>query len=343
MKYLNYTTDDFLSDDAFVNWVLHSENEAFWLHFLNENPLQKPTIDKARDFIQAAKQVDYPALTPSVKMAMWSHIQEGIAQEAKPIPTVRLWRIAAAVAFLAVAGGALFYFLNKTTPSVLTGENNIAKVVTTEYQQRKQLTLPDGSIVTLNAHSNLKVSDNWDDTRTREVWLDGEAFFEVVKKPNTGAAKFVVHTSQLSVEVLGTAFNVKTRRGATEVVLQSGKVRLKKTNNNNFKEIEMSPGERIKVVEELPTPIIAEKVETEKITAWTNGKIIFDNTPLLEVAKAIEDHFGYIVTIADKDLTTKLYTGELLTDSPDVFFTILSKTLNINIDINGKNLILKRK
>jgi transmembrane sensor len=343
MEYKNYITDDFLSDDAFVNWVLHSENEAFWLHFLNENPLQKPTIDKARDFIQAAKQVDYPVLTPSVKTAMWSHIQEGMAQEAKPMPRLRLWRIAAAVAFLIVAGGALFYFSNKTTPSALNGENNIEKVVITQYQQRKQLTLPDGSIVTLNAHSNLKVSDNWDDTHTREVWLDGEAFFEVVKKPNTGAVKFIVHTPQLSVEVLGTAFNVKARRGATEVVLQSGKVRLKKPNDAAFKEIEMVSGDKVKISENVPFAIKDEKIETEKITAWTNGKIIFDNTPLLEVAKSIEDHFGYNVILKDNDLSTRLYTGELLTDMPDVFFTILSRTMNVKVDIEGKNMVISKK
>jgi transmembrane sensor len=84
-----------------------------------------------------------------------------------------------------------------------------------------------------------------------------------------------------------------------------------------------------------------DKVETEKVTAWTNGKIIFDNTPLSEVVKAIEDHFGYEVVLEDKQLVTKLYTGELLTDSPDVFFTILSKTLGVKIDIEGKKMKIK--
>jgi transmembrane sensor len=193
----------------------------------------------------------------------------------------------------------------------------------------------------LNANTKIKVSDNWSDENTREVWLDGEAFFEVVKKPNTGAAKFVVHTPQLNVEVLGTAFNVKARRGATEVVLQSGKVTLNKVKNTDFKEIVMIPGDRVRVADEALKSVISDKVETEKVTAWTNGKIIFDNTPLLEVAKAIEDHFGYEVILEDKQLVTKLYTGELLTDSPDVFFTVLSKTLGIKINIEGKKMIIK--
>ena len=189
----------------------------------------------------------------------------------------------------------------------------------------------------------MRVSDNWDDAHTREVWLEGEAFFEVVKKPNTGAAKFVVHTGQINVEVLGTAFNVKARRGATEVVLQSGKVRLNKAQDATFKEIVMTPGERVRIADAVPQPVVNDKVETEKITSWTNGKIIFDNTPLTEVAKAIEDHFGYTVTIADKELESKLYTGELLTDSPDVFFGVLSKILNVNVNINGKNMIINKK
>jgi ferric-dicitrate binding protein FerR (iron transport regulator) len=343
MNYSDFSIDDFLADNGFINWVLHQENDAFWQQFLRENPLKKNHIDKATALIQAAQQVGYPTLTPSVKAAMWAHINAHTAQVQKPVWLSGIWRLAAAIALLVVASATLFYYLKNKTPSVKEAKNALAKEVSTAYQQRKQVTLPDGSVVTLNAHSHLKVSDNWDDAHTREVWLDGEAFFEVVKKPNTGAAKFVVHTPQLNIEVLGTAFNVKARRGTTEVVLQSGKVRLKNDKNAAFKEIEMQPGDKVKINDDAPLPLITNKIETEKVTAWTNGKIIFDNTPLLEVAKSIEDHFGYKVTIEDVDLKSRLYTGELLTDTPDVFFNVLARTLNVKVDIEGKNMKISKK
>jgi transmembrane sensor len=342
MNYSEFKTDDFVLDEAFMQWVVLGENDAVWQQFLMEYPQQKEAVAKAKDFILAARQVAYPQPSTSTTETMWHNIQENIKERMpmKVVPRRWVWQVAAALVMLAMAGGAWLYF-KKEAPSVFGDKNALVKEVKTEYQQRKQLTLPDGSVVTLNANTKIKVSDNWSDDKTREVWLDGEAFFEVVKKPNTGAAKFVVHTPQVNVEVLGTAFNVKARRGATEVVLQSGKVRLNKAQDTNFKEIVMNPGERIRVEDQMLKPVVNDKVETEKVTAWTNGKIIFDNTPLSEVAKAIEDHFGYEVVVEDKQLVTKLYTGELLTDSPDVFFTVLSKTLGIKIDIQGKKMMIK--
>jgi transmembrane sensor len=346
MNYSEFKIDDFVLDEAFMQWVVQGENDAFWQAFSLEHPQQKEAMGKAKDFILAARQVAYPQPSTSTQDRMWHNIEKATTNS-MPLKIVSqrwVWRVAAAVIVLAMAGGVWAFFSKDnalSTPSVFGDKNAVANEVKTEYQQRKQLTLPDGSVVTLNANTKIKVSDNWSDENTREVWLDGEAFFEVVKKPNTGAAKFVVHTPQLNVEVLGTAFNVKARRGATEVVLQSGKVTLNKVKNTDFKEIVMIPGDRVRVADEALKSVISDKVETEKVTAWTNGKIIFDNTPLLEVAKAIEDHFGYEVILEDKQLVTKLYTGELLTDSPDVFFTVLSKTLGIKINIEGKKMIIK--
>jgi transmembrane sensor len=346
MNYSEFKTDDFVLDEAFMQWVVRGENDAFWQAFSLEHPQQKEVMGKAKDFILAARQVPYPQPSTSTKDRMWFNIEKvtNNGSSFKVISRRRAWRVAAAVVVLAMVGGIWAFFSKDnllSNPSVFGDKNALANEVKTEFQQRKQLTLPDGSVVTLNANTKIKVSDDWSDEKTREVWLDGEAFFEVVKKPNTGAAKFVVHTSQLNVEVLGTAFNVKARRGATEVVLQSGQVILNKVKDTDFKEIVMIPGDRVRIADEAPKPVVSDKVETEKVTAWTNGKIIFDNTPLLEVAKAIEDHFGYEVVLEDKQLVTKLYTGELLTDSPDVFFTILSKTLGIKINIEGKKMIIK--
>jgi transmembrane sensor len=341
MNYSKFKTDDFVLDEAFMQWVVQGKGAGFWQQYVLENTHQKEDLEKARDFILAARLVAYPQPTVAKTDAIWNNIQE--ATLSMPLKAgLQHWirQAAAAVVLFAIVGGAWLYFSNYNREAI-EGKDALAKEVKTEYQQRKQLTLPDGSKVTLNANTKIKVSDNWSDKHVREVWLDGEAFFEVVKKQNTGAAKFIVHTPELNVEVLGTAFNVKARRGATEVVLQSGKVRLNKEKDANFKEIIMNPGERVRVVEDAPKPILTPKVETERVTAWTNGKIIFDNTPLSEVAKAIEDHFGYQVILEDKSLVTKLYTGELLTDSPDIFFTVLSKTLGIAIDIKGKKMTIK--
>ena len=67
--------------------------------------------------------------------------------------------------------------------------------------------------------------EQWNDADGRQVWLEGEAYFQVQKKPST-VEKFIVHTRQVDVEVLGTRFNVNTRRQRAVVSLEEGKVRL---------------------------------------------------------------------------------------------------------------------
>jgi transmembrane sensor len=343
MEFKGHKIEDFLTNDSFVDWVLYANDDIFWQDYQKENPSQINIIKNAVAVITASKSVPYPSLTNNDKSALWNKIQMESTQNdnSKKKFHFNLWQIAAAAVFLLITG-MWFFNVNDTNESVSINYKLAANSVKTKYQERQQLTLPDGSKVTLNAHSSIKVSDRWDDNHTREVWLDGEAFFEVVKKKNTGAAKFIVHTPQLSIEVLGTAFNVKTRRGATEVVLQSGKVILKKPNKPSFKQIEMVPGDRVEIVENELQPIITEKVETEKVTSWTNGKIIFENTPLIDVAKSIEDHYGYKVNIKDGELRELSYTGELLTDMPEIFFEILSKTMNVKVNIVGKNMDISK-
>jgi transmembrane sensor len=342
MKYSNYNLEDFLKDDYFIDLILNQDSDAL-NDIILQNLDKKEEIEKAQSFIKGAKLVDYSVPNKSVKTELWNKINKETIQSKRKAKTFRLnawWAVAATFILLS---SSIWYFNFSKTPSTLITSNRIAKKVETLSQQRKQVTLPDGSIVTLNANSSVKVSDHWDEDHTREVWLEGEAFFEVVKKPNTGAAKFVVHTSEINVEVLGTAFNVKARRGATEVVLQSGKVKLKKENTPSFQEIVMVPGDRVSISDKLTEPVKNQNIKTEKIISWTNGKIIFEDAPLSDVAKAIEDHFGYQVAIQEDELKTELYSGELLTDTPDLFFKILSKIMNVNVSIEGKQMKISKR
>jgi transmembrane sensor len=338
--------EDFLKDEKFVNWVLNKENDTYWLEYQKQYSNNQQVFNNAKDFILAGKMVNYPSLTSVNKEVIWSKIESATIKNKKDqkvkLVSNRNWlKYAAAVIFI-IGVSWIYIFQSSKNNSVLSTPKIVAKSIKTDYQQRQQMTLPDGSIVTLNANSTLKVSNNWDTDHTREVWLDGEAFFEVLKKPNTGAAKFIVHTSQLNIEVLGTAFNVKSRRGSTEVVLQSGKVKLNKVNSPSFKVIEMIPGDKVKISNDVLAKIELAKVETEKITSWTNGKIIFENAPLTDVAKSIEDHYGYKVFIKNEELKSLNYTGELLTDMPDIFFSILSKTMNLKVNVTGKNIEISK-
>src|SRR5690606_8958967 len=124
-------------------------------------------------------------------------------QRSKPANPSLLWRRVAAVFVGATLMGLLYYFF-MTAPSTV--------YYATDFGEIQTITLPDGSKATLNGNSTLQISENWEESR--EVWLDGEAFFEVKKIPEKSSQpgalrgkKFLVHTHHLAVEVLGTTFN----------------------------------------------------------------------------------------------------------------------------------------
>jgi ferric-dicitrate binding protein FerR (iron transport regulator) len=104
--------------------------------------------------------------------------------------------------------------------------------------------------VLLNANSQLRTPARWPAGARREVWLEGEAFFQVTKKGaapggGTDGARFVVHTGQVDVAVLGTRFNVTNRRGQTTVTLNEGKVKLEEGDLDGA--VIMEPGELVRL------------------------------------------------------------------------------------------------
>ena len=175
-------------------------------------------------------------------------------------------------------------------------------------------------MVTLGANSELKLHKDWNSENDRKVWLKGEAYFKV--KPNeVTSAKFVVITDDLNVEVLGTEFNVSNRLKNTKVILDKGKIKL------NFKdalneELFLSPGEKITYTSKsrkVPTKSKAEKNET----SWRSGVMTFDDAPLVEVLRKMEDIYGVKLKLSEKDNS------------------LVDKKITIGIAINDKEVAIK--
>ena len=121
-------------------------------------------------------------------------------------------------------------------------------VYSTGYGERFEIELNDGSLITLNANSEIRWSEDWEKQRNRKVILVGEAFFEVEKQDGI---PFTVHTNDVAVEVLGTSFNIDSRKDQTDVYLEEGKINLKLLSvgdkeNEIERDIIMKPGDQIK-------------------------------------------------------------------------------------------------
>jgi len=212
-------------------------------------------------------------------------------------------------------------------------------VHTTAYGETETIQLHDGSTVTLNANSQLTYAKNWKDNATRQVWLEGEAYFSVTHQAND--QKFLVHTQSLDVEVLGTEFNVHNRRGETQVVLNSGKVKLDiHAANTNEKELTMQPGELVTFSEE-KKQVEKKVVNPEVYTSWVNDILIFEDMPMGDIEKVIEDNFGMEVIIQDSAINEMRFNAKVPAKDLDVLLTLLEKTFNLTIEKAYGKIILK--
>lgn len=276
-------------------------------------------------------------VSPEISARMFKGIQAGLSHAEKEYKIRRLslkWlAIAASMSVLVLAGLIYFYFPVFDHPAL---------VYTTTYGETEHILLPDGSSVELNANSKLTVSSDWnaalqqDEAFVREVWLEGEGFFEVKKlsKP----ISFIVHTDDLNVEVLGTKFNVNSREQKTRVVLDEGKVKLSAQNQS---ELVMNPGELVEVNKK---DIRFQKkiVNPKNYIAWRHNELIFEATPMTEIIDMLENNYGYQVVVQQKAVTQEmLFTGKAPADDTELLLNMLSESFNIRILQKDKTIIFQ--
>lgn len=169
------------------------------------------------------------------------------------------------------------------------------------------LTLPDGTLVFLNSESTLSYPSRFD-SDTRNVTLQGEAYFEVAKNPEK---KFIVSTShQSQIEVLGTHFNVEAyeKEDRIAATLVEGKIGFIYSSDNGSKKVLMDPGQKLVYdIRDSKVQLYATSGESE--IAWKEGKIIFRNTPLEEGLRMLEKRYNVEFIIKNDRLKGDSFTG----------------------------------
>lgn len=207
----------------------------------------------------------------------------------------------------------------------------------TAYGEQRSLTLPDGSVVKLNANSSLAYYPQWNDTELRQVWLEGEAYFEVAKNEATGQ-KFQVITKDLTVEVLGTIFNVNTRSEATEVFLEEGKVNIDLPEQDE--DILMAPGE---LVTYSPKTKHSQKkqVQEEAPASWKDGTALFQGTPLREIIQTFEEIYGIETVVENASLLDRKFNLGIPVDNLETAYEVLKELTGLQIEKQGNRLTIK--
>lgn len=338
--YENFSSRDFICNPFFQEWIIEptAERVDFWNGFLSQYPAATERVQVARAFLERiAFREEFPA-EEVVAAAFEKHL-EAIAGSSPQKQSARgrvrpLWKWAAAalVAGILLTIAATWYF-----------SGDPKKLYQTQYGRRENIVLPDGSTVTLNANSTLQYTDNWHKAATREVWLQGEGFFEVRKafQGNTQALqKFRVHTANLTVEVLGTSFDIRERRGITEVVLGTGKIELF-FRNQAHKSIVMKPGERIIYDPRQQQQILKDTANAADYSAWQHNRLILKNPTVQEITRYLEDNFGYRIVLEDPRMGSRTINGPILYDSLNDALFILSTVLNTQVIKKDSTIILR--
>jgi ferric-dicitrate binding protein FerR (iron transport regulator) len=199
--------------------------------------------------------------------------------------------------------------------------------------------LPDGSTVVLNANSKLTLQSDWKHDPERDIYLDGEAFFSVVHKPNNQL--FKVHTKEgVTVEVLGTTFNVYDRTNGTKVVLNSGQIRLNLPTAEAPETIVMMPGE---MVEYKAQHYNKKAVDPQLYSAWTDNRIILNHTSLGEMINMLEDNYGLDVIVENQLLLAQTVSGSMPLSNADILLQQLGKAFQLKITRNDNNVMIEEE
>lgn len=278
--------------------------------------LDKYLEGKASAFEQ--ELVEHWLLTPDQVPSAWEQMDESdqkiwlaavferieaTIDEKKVIPLSapkKWWKNMVAVAAIITAFLVLFSLWPYLAQEFST--SNLAHLkIPADTKQR--ITLSDGSRVWINAGSELKYMAEFTGN-TREVYLNGEAYFDIKKDPKR---PFIVHTGKLNTTVLGTAFNIKTdaKNNEIKVTVTRGKVKVSKGKQTLALLI---PDEQI-VYNTASETYSEHKVDAAKMINWLPGDLFFDNVTFGDAAKILSERFNVRIEFANEQIKNCRFSG----------------------------------
>ena len=203
------------------------------------------------------------------------------------------------------------------------GHEPVMRSVQVPAGEHLRVLLADGSAVTLNACSELRYPERFA-RRRREVRLvRGEAFFEVA---HDATAPFTVETDDVSVEVLGTKFNVNAYdKEVTTVYLKEGKVRLTERVTGRQNRYLMAPDEMLAVDRNARTCRAVRPAGKSAPEAWLHNNYAFTNAPLEDVVEFLERHYAVEIEVTDTRILQYSYTMEFYNETIDEVLSVMSQ------------------
>jgi transmembrane sensor len=325
-EYKNASFEELIKDESFRGWVIDNDpiKTAFWEKWMLENPDSKANILFAKSFLQNLQEKEIQASDDEIENFVYVVLSEGKSKFI--FWKNKVFRMAASVVLLLGLGifSYSLIFNKPILPNTIAANKDFEKVVenTNKTNQIITLYLEDGSKIQLYPKSRIRYPNPFD-SKKREVFLNGKAFFEVVKNSEK---PFWVHTQKISTQVLGTSFmvsyfdgeqkaKVQVKTGKVSVYTQKDLTESVKQDNLLLAGVVLTPNQQalfdteenrlVKTIVEMPIQI----VETQK------SNFRFDDTPLTEVFASLEKAYGISFNYDEKKIQNCYLTANLEMES----------------------------
>lgn len=358
MDIAKWSLEDFVLSEEFRKWVLFPDAEInfIWEGYVSKYPGKLKEIKLAREILINLSSRSYQ-LSANDKSELWKQIEleteNGIEEEESrsivplnanstikrmELNRIGLFQISQFYRVVAILLLSLIFSFLTATVFTKEGENNEYVAVFTEHVTppgvKSNLTLTDGSKVILNSGSKIYYQENFQKDK-REIFLEGEGYFEIFRDPSR---PFIVNTGTISTTALGTSFSINAYKNkAINIYLLSGKVMVM----DGLEEksgIHLEKGESVKVLES--GELTKATFDEERVTAWTKGIIIFDQTPIMEAIKIMEIWYGVKFVLKNKPDNNLTVSGKFHNELLQNILIGLSYSARFQFEIRDDTVVM---
>ncbi|MGV3557924.1 FecR family protein [Larkinella arboricola] len=352
-EYKDYNLEDFLFDEKFQHWVRSGSpvQETIWRDITAAYPDKKAELEQARELILSWQNQPYSLSEYELNQEI-SRVMQSTEPSSETVLRHSLtrwvwWKAAAAVVLLTGIGWLVWqkaFAPNRFSYQHLTEASTLPlREVSNPKASLLPVTLPDGSRVTLSENSRISYSTRFDQETVREVFLTGEAFFEVTKNPKK---PFLVYTNGLVTRVVGTSFTVRSAGTRVSVRVRSGQVavyRMQEANRaaGSDEQLLLTPNQQATFSEKenrLTRSVVENPVPLQLEPKAVNFQ--FDNTPVSDVFALLEKTYGLPIVYDKAGMQNCTLTVPL---SNEPFFTkldIVCRTIGATYQVYDTQIVI---
>jgi len=350
-NYRLYDTTDFVMDDDFIQWVYEGKNDVFWNNWIELNPGKQLAVAEARRILQS--------LQPAAATITENEIDEEVNKllnsisPAEQTPVYKIntgkkwWWAAASLVLLTGLAALTITLLNRNSASEkfsynsVTATRQLIEHVNTSDKSIR-ISMPDGSTAELAPASRLSYANDFKDSANRDVYLSGEAFFNVTKSPKQ---PFRVFTEEVVTKVLGTSFSVSSfqKDKTISVIVKTGKVNVysqdafadkAETKPANGESVLLTPNQQVVYVKEkkkfekklLERPVII-------VPGIADNEMMFEEAPVVKILELLKKAYGISIVYDPELLRYCTLTADLTNESLYTKLDLICKAIDAGYEI----------